>query len=55
VASGITGKKVQSIKETEAGIVASGCPGCRLQICGNLGENSIETLHPVELVARALP
>jgi glycolate oxidase iron-sulfur subunit len=54
VASGISGKKVQSIKETGASIVASGCPGCRLQIYGNLGEDSTETLHPVELVARAL-
>ena len=54
VASGITGKKVQAIKETGAGIVASGCPGCRLQILGNLGEEAIETIHPVELVARAL-
>lgn len=55
VASGISSKKVQSIKETGASIVASGCPGCRLQIYGNLGEDSIETIHPVELVARALP
>jgi glycolate oxidase iron-sulfur subunit len=55
VASGISRKKVQSIKETGASIVASGCPGCRLQIYGNLGEDSIETLHPVELIARALP
>lgn len=54
VAAGITGKKVQSIKETGARIVTSGCPGCRLQICGNLGEDSVETIHPVELVARAL-
>ena len=55
VASGISSKKVQSIKETGASIVASGCPGCRLQIYGNLGEDSIEIIHPVELVARALP
>jgi glycolate oxidase iron-sulfur subunit len=54
VASGISAKKVQSIKETGASIVASGCPGCRLQIVGNLTEDSIETIHPVELVARAL-
>jgi glycolate oxidase iron-sulfur subunit len=54
VASGISSKKVQSIKETGASIVASGCPGCRLQIYGNLGEDSIEIIHPVELVARAL-
>jgi glycolate oxidase iron-sulfur subunit len=54
VASGISSKKVQSIKDTRASLVASGCPGCRLQIYGNLGEDSIQAVHPVELLARAL-
>jgi glycolate oxidase iron-sulfur subunit len=54
VASGISGNKVQSIKETRASTVASGCPGCRLQIHGNLGEEPIRVVHPVELVAEAL-
>ncbi len=54
VASGISSKKVQSIKETGADIVASGCPGCRLQIYGNFGEESVEVVHPVEILAKAL-
>ncbi len=55
VASGISGNKVQAIRETGAGMVASGCPGCRLQIHGNLGEDTIRVVHPVELLADALP
>jgi len=54
VSAGISGNKVKSIKESGAGIVASGCPGCRLQIYGNLGEEAIEVVHPVELLAKAL-
>jgi glycolate oxidase iron-sulfur subunit len=54
IASGITAAKIQSIKKTRAGAVASGCPGCRLQIYGNLGENPIRVVHPVEILAKAL-
>ena len=54
ISSGITAKKVNSIKETGAGIVATGCPGCRLQIYGNLNEKGIEVVHPVEVLAKAL-
>lgn len=54
VASGISAKKIKSIKETGAGLVASGCPGCRLQIRGNLDDESIQVIHPVELLAQAL-
>jgi glycolate oxidase iron-sulfur subunit len=55
VASGISGNKVQAIKETQARIVATGCPGCRLQIHGNLGEERIQVVHPVEILAKAIP
>ncbi|KPK87438.1 MAG: hypothetical protein AMJ94_17020 [Deltaproteobacteria bacterium SM23_61] len=54
IASGISAAKVEAIQKTRAGVVASGCPGCRLQIYGNLGENSIRVLHPVEILAKAL-
>jgi len=54
VASGIGRNKIQSIKETRAGIVASGCPWCRQQIAENLGQESIRVLHPVEVLAEAL-
>jgi len=54
VAIGIGRNKAQSIKETRAGIVASGCPWCRQQISENLGQESIRVLHPVEVLAEAL-
>lgn len=54
VAAGITGNKVRAIKDTGANLVASGCPGCRMQIQGNLGEEAVEVVHPVQLLARAL-
>jgi glycolate oxidase iron-sulfur subunit len=54
VAAGITKNKIQAIAETEAQFVASGCPGCRLQIYGNLETDAIELLHPVVLLARSL-
>jgi glycolate oxidase iron-sulfur subunit len=55
IASGISANKVRAIKETQATIVATGCPGCRLQIHGNLGEEKIRVAHPVEILAKALP
>lgn len=54
IARGITSKKIAAIRKTGAGIVASGCSGCRLQIRGNLDDAPIQVLHPVELLARAL-
>jgi glycolate oxidase iron-sulfur subunit len=54
VASGISRNKVQSIRETRATVVASGCPWCRRQIGENLDQESIRLLHPVELIAEAL-
>jgi glycolate oxidase iron-sulfur subunit len=54
VASDISRNKIQSIRETHAAVVASGCPWCRRQIRENLGQDSIRVLHPVELIAEAL-
>ncbi len=54
VASGITAKKIRAIEETCATVVASGCPGCRMQIYGNLKSDTIEVVHPVELVAKSM-
>ncbi len=54
VASGITKKKTVAIEETCANLVASGCPGCRLQISGNLESELIQVVHPVELLARSM-
>jgi glycolate oxidase iron-sulfur subunit len=54
VASGITANKIRAIEETRATVVASGCPGCRMQIYGNLKSDAIEVVHPVELVAKSM-
>ncbi len=54
VAAGITGKKMNAIAATQASMVASGCPGCRLQIRGNLETQSVQVVHPVELLARSM-
>ncbi len=54
VAAGITANKVRSIMETGAGFVATGCPGCRLQIRGNLESEAVRVVHPVTLLAMAL-
>ena len=49
--------KVQRIAVTGATVVATGNPGCLLQIARGCRERgiSVEVLHPVELVGRALP
>jgi glycolate oxidase iron-sulfur subunit len=54
LAAGITKNKIQAIMETGANLVATGCPGCRIQIQGNLEEESIEVVHPIELLAMAM-
>ena len=54
VASGITQNKIRAVLETGANLVASGCPGCRLQIYGNLETEGIEVVHPVELLAKSM-
>jgi Fe-S oxidoreductase len=54
VAAGITQKKTKAIEDTGATLVASGCPGCRVQIRGNLTTEDIEVVHPVELLAKSM-
>lgn len=54
VSSGITKNKIRAVMETGADIVASGCPGCRLQIYGNLETEEIKVVHPVELLAKSM-
>ncbi|MCL5123082.1 MAG: (Fe-S)-binding protein [Deltaproteobacteria bacterium] len=54
IASSITQKKVDAIMQTGASVVASGCPGCRMQIYGNLDTELIQVVHPVELLAKAM-
>lgn len=54
IASGITAKKIIAIEDTHATVVASGCPGCRMQIYGNLESDTVSVVHPVELVANSM-
>ena len=51
VAAPITARKIESIERTGAHFVATGCPGCRLQIAGNLKREDIAVIHPIELLA----
>jgi len=55
VSKGITEKKIKNIRETGAGVIVSGCPGCRLTIGGNMDEGDpISVLHPLQLLEEAL-
>jgi glycolate oxidase iron-sulfur subunit len=54
LSAGITRNKVRTIVETGANLVATGCPGCRLQIHGNLEDKSVQVVHPIELLAMAM-
>jgi len=55
VAKGITEKKIKHIRETGARVVATGCPGCRVTIGGNMDEQDrIAVLHPLQLLDSAL-
>jgi glycolate oxidase iron-sulfur subunit len=55
VSKGITEKKIRSIRQTGAALVVTGCPGCRLTICGNMDEGDpISVLHPLQLLDQAL-
>jgi glycolate oxidase iron-sulfur subunit len=51
----ITSRKKDRIRLTGAKVVATGCPGCRLTLAGNMtDEDSPEVLHTVELLRRFL-
>ena len=47
--------KIQNAAATGARIWATGCPGCRVQLSGNLPRKGmLELCHPVEVVSQAL-
>lgn len=51
----ITAGKKDHIRSTGAKIVATGCPGCRLTLAGNISDDDpTEVLHTVELIKRFL-
>ena len=50
----VTGK-IDTARKTNAGLWATGCPGCRINLAGNLEKtDAIKLVHPIELVDRAL-
>jgi glycolate oxidase iron-sulfur subunit len=55
ISKGITENKLRNIRETDASIVVTGCPGCRVTIGGNMNDNNqISVLHPIQLVDKLL-
>ena len=56
IADQLLARKVDRIVATGAGMVATGNPGCLLQIARGLRERNVamEVVHPVELLARVL-
>ncbi|MBI2915077.1 MAG: (Fe-S)-binding protein [Firmicutes bacterium] len=51
----ILGRKIKNIERTGAGVVASGCPACLLQLGDGLARDAerkgIRALHPIEILA----
>jgi glycolate oxidase iron-sulfur subunit len=56
LAAPLARRKIERIRETGAGIVVAGNPGCLAQIAGEARAQGLglEVLHPVELLGRAL-
>ncbi len=56
LSDGIAADKVNNIIATRAAVVATGCPGCCMQIADALRRqgSEIEVLHPVQLLEEAL-
>lgn len=55
ISAGVTARKKENIRSTCAQIVATGCPGCRLTLSGNLYEaGDPVVLHTAQLVAERL-
>ena len=56
LSNSIAGDKVRNIMLTGASIVATGCPGCRMQIADALGRAGSDAVavHTVQLLEEAL-
>ena len=56
LSNGIAEEKVKNIIATGASTVATGCPGCRMQISDALrrAESAVTVLHPVQMLEEAL-
>ncbi len=52
ISAGVTGRKKENIRSTGASVVATGCPGCRLTLSGNLDEEGDPlVVHTMQLMA----
>ncbi len=51
IAAQITMQKIKNIAKTKAEIVTTGCPGCRLQIFGNMPKAEVKVVHPIQVIA----
>jgi glycolate oxidase iron-sulfur subunit len=56
LSDGIAEEKAKNIIATKASLVATGCPGCRMQITDVLRRagSEVEVLHPVQILEEAL-
>jgi glycolate oxidase iron-sulfur subunit len=56
LSSGIAEAKARDIISTDAFVVATGCPGCRMQIADALRKtgSEAEVLHTVQIVEAAM-
>lgn len=56
VSSSILNRKIEHIRETGAGVVATDCPGCIMQIRGGLLRlgSDVQVCHTAQLIARLL-
>jgi len=53
MSAGITSRKKHNINAVRADIIATGCPGCRLTLTGNMSDDeNKEILHTVQLLSR---
>jgi len=56
LSDGIANAKVKNIRVSTASVVATGCPGCRMQIADALRRqgSDIDVVHPVQLLEQAM-
>jgi glycolate oxidase iron-sulfur subunit len=52
---GVLGRKMDNVAATEAEIIASGCPGCQMQLSVGAKRNGLkaQVVHPSQLLAQA--
>jgi len=50
----ITDRKVENVRKTGAGFVATGCPGCTITIGAHVAKDHVKAIHTVQLIQAAL-